>query len=83
MNEDFNNIKKGVLQKEMEINQIKAENHQLKEDNFYLKKKIDEMTLKEDEIAKNLYLLKKNVKKLTNGKNNENISAFLESKQKY
>lgn len=77
--ETINNIKKIVIQKDIEMNQIKSENQLLIEENNNLIQNIEEMDEKDNEVKKGLILLKQNIRKLhkdNNSKIFENSSRF-------
>lgn len=89
MQEDFNNIKRGILQKEMELNQIQIENQKLIEKNNNLKKIIEEKTESDDKMREDLNILRKkimqfsNENNLKNEENNKLKKQILELEQKY
>ena len=70
--EILNNIKKIIIEKDIEMNQIKCENQQLIEENNNLIKNIEEMDEKDNEVKKGLILIKQNIRKL----NKDNNSIF-------
>ena len=76
--EDFNKIKNGFFQRETEINQIKAENQKLIEENDYLKRRIEEKIESNEEIKKDIILLKQHIRKVD--KNFDYSSMFIDSK---
>lgn len=69
--EILNNIKKIIIEKDIEMNQIKCENQQLIEENNNLIKNIEEMDEKDYEVKKGLILIKQNIRKLNKDNNSK------------